>query len=124
VTTYIKAHVNVSNPETHQVITLIPGDVLPEWAEGIITNPDVIQEFDGEPETPDAGEAAPDAPSGEEPPAPVDTPPAGDDSKPADDKPLDGPTRVELEKKAKAHKFNITAETTDAELAAFVASKE
>lgn len=101
----ITKYVHVRHPETAETITFAPGDERPEWAKDLITNPDVLGEFnepDPEPETVEA----------------VDTEEASSDETP------ETVTRSDLEARAKKLKIRFNAETTDAELEALIEAKE
>lgn len=102
--------VHVRHPETQDVITLSPGDDLPDWAVDIVTNPDVLAD-DEESETPIGDALEQNAGAGDPPPVPP-VPPA-----PAS-------PRDALLARAKELKIKVDPETTDTELQLLIASKE
>jgi len=96
--------VNLLHPETNDLVTLVAGDSVPDWAEDRVTNPDLFAEK----ETPStASEPAP--PAGAQQAAPGSTPPA-----------VDG-TVAEL--KARAKELGIAQSGSKAELIERITAK-
>lgn len=106
----LTGYVHVLHPDTRDIITLAPGDTLPDWASGIVTNPDVLR---------DEAEPAPE-PTPEQPePVAVKR-----GRKKADPEPTPEDPRAELTAKAVALGIEIGPETTEAEIQALIEAKE
>jgi hypothetical protein len=106
--------VHVLHPDTRDIVTLSPGDTLPEWAVDIVTNPDVLRdEAEPEPE-----------PAPAEQPEPVKTTRGRKSVKNDDTPPVSEDPRAALTAKAVELGIEIGPETTEAEIQALIEAKE
>ena len=116
-----------------ELVTLAPGDILPEWADNIVTNPDVIEDADVESTVDDTGNHPDeDTRTLKELRAAAKTLGlSGGGSKAeiaariaAAEEPVESDARAALEAKATEAGISFTSETTDVELELLTQIKE